>query len=468
MKWFLNMKIGKKLILGFLIVAILSAAMGIFAVFNIQAIIKADTELYRNYLVPTEEMAKVSEAFQRQRVNIRQAILEDDQKDIEDQLGRILERRQKMNTLSDQFEASIETDLMRGYFAAYKEARAVYGPLLDNAIQLIRDGKKQEAFAYIAEDGEMGAASLAVQNAIETIITEKSRLGGVKAEANEMQGNSVSMITIIVLAAVVILSLILGILISRIISKPIKATADCAKEIAGGNLDAPLTVKSKDEVGQLAATIDGEVRQAFKAIEKARVVSDKQAKYQGEQVDKLLRCIKRLSTGELTCDMSVSSPDEDTQHIYDTFSQISENLHFSIRTIGEYVQELTDFMDKLAQGDLTNEITSDYLGDFAALKESGNIIINNMNEVFGEIAIAADQVAAGTKQISDGSQEMSQGATEQASSVEELTASVTQIASQTKQNASNANTANELALTAKDKAEAGNAPVYLSGTRYRL
>ena len=264
----------------------------------------------------------------------------------------------------------------------------------------------------------------------------------------------------LVIAVLVVIGIIVNAAVAFFISartvKPIKATADCAREIAGGNLDAPLTVKSKDEVGQLAATIDDEVREAFKAIEKARVVSDKQAKYQGEQVDKLLRCIKRLSTGELTCDMTVSSPDDDTQHIYDTFSQISENLHFSIRTIGEYVQELTDFMDKLAQGDLTDEITSDYLGDFAALKESGNIIINNMNDVFGEIAIAADQVAAGTKQISDGSQEMSQGATEQASSVEELTASVTQIASQTKQNASNANTANELAQTAKDKAEAGN------------
>lgn len=457
MKWFLNMKIGAKLILGFLLVAILTCAMGIFAVINIQALDKADTELYENYLVPTGQMAKISESFQRQRVNIRQAILVEDKALIDAEIKKIQERRSEIDALATEFESTIETDEMRALFAEFKNTKEVYRPLLDQAIQHIQVGQKQEAVALISETGEGGIASRAEQDAINKIVEAKTRLGGVKAEANEVLANSVSMITIIVLAVVVILSIVLGLLISRIISKPIKATADCAREIAGGNLDAPLTVKSKDEAGQLAATIDGEVRQAFKAIEKARVVSDKQAKYQSEQVGKLLDNIKRLSTGELFCDMTVSSADDDTQSIFETFTEISENLHFSIKTIGEYVQELTSFMGKLAQGDLTEEITSDYLGDFAALKESGNIIINNMNDLFGEIAIAADQVAAGTKQISDGSQEMSQGATEQASSVEELTASVTQIAAQTKQNASNANTANELALTAKDKAEAGNA-----------
>jgi len=79
-----------------------------------------------------------------------------------------------------------------------------------------------------------------------------------------------------------------------------------------------------------------------------------------------------------------------------------------------------------------------------------------MKELLEKVDAAAEQVAAGTRQVSDGSQAISQGAAEQASSIEELTASITQIAAQTKQNALSANEANDLTLTAKNNAGHGN------------
>ncbi len=59
--------------------------------------------------------------------------------------------------------------------------------------------------------------------------------------------------------------------ISGRIVKPIKATAECAKALSEGNLDAPLAVKTKDETGQLAKILDSEVRGAFKNVEKAKL-----------------------------------------------------------------------------------------------------------------------------------------------------------------------------------------------------
>lgn len=101
-------------------------------------------------------------------------------------------------------------------------------------------------------------------------------------------------------------------------------------------------------------------------------------------------------------------------------------------------------------------ITADYKGDFVTIKDSLNHIITSLNEVLGDIAEAAEQVAMGSRQVSDGSQALSQGSTEQASAIEELTVSIADIADQTKQNAINANTANDLAETAKKYAERGD------------
>lgn len=456
MKWFLNMKIGTKLITGFLLVAILSAAMGVYTLINIKALDDSDTELYENMLIPNQLMADINEAFQRQRVEVREALLVTEAAEVEVQLQKIQDRRMEIDALVPQFEEIILSDEMYQLFDEFKATKDAYRPLLDKVITLIEAGDKEGAIVLLADDGEAGITSRAEQNAINQVINGKVEDGAQKVVDNMMQASSVMIITTIIMGIVLALSIIIGILISRIVSKPIKATADCAKALASGNLDAPLVIKSKDEAGQLATMIDKEVRQAFKDIEHARTISEKQSKYQAEQVDKLVANLERLSKGELFCDMSVTQSDEYTQEIFNIFTGISDNLHNSINTIKEYIGEMTYFLGNLAEGDLTEEVVSEYRGDFLTLKESINKIFANINEVLSDMNASAEQVASGTQQVSDGSQEISQGAVEQASSIEELTASVTQIAAQTKQNAVNANEANKLSIKAKDDAMDGN------------
>lgn len=282
---------------------------------------------------------------------------------------------------------------------------------------------------------------------------------GVSIEVEKMMASSRQLtIKLLIVLAIVLLGVALALymITRKLVTKPIKKTASFAKAIASGNLDEPITIKSMDEIGQLTSTLDNEVRKAFKDIDQARSVSEKQSEYQAEQVDKLVVNLERLSKGELYCDMDVSSADEDTQEIYNLFSNISNNLHDSINTIRKYINEISAVLSDMSSGNMDVEITSEYRGDFVELKQSINSIAYSLNDVLMDISVSADQVASGTRQVSDGSQEISQGATEQASAIEELTATVTQIAAQTKQNAVNANEANELSMKAKDDAVQGN------------
>jgi len=256
------------------------------------------------------------------------------------------------------------------------------------------------------------------------------------------------------LLVIIVVSLLL--IVRSSISKPIKETADFARKLASGNLDESVTIKSYDEIGQLKNTLDHEVREAFKSIAKAQMIAEKQAKYQSEQVDKLVVNLERLAKGELFCDMAVSVGDQDTKDIHELFSSISDNLHMSVDTIRGYIEDISRVLGEISEKNLDVDISSEYRGDFVTLKESINGIVVSLSEIMLEINTAADQVASGTQQVSSGSQEISQGATEQASSIEELTASVTQIAEQTKLNATSANEANKLTNSAKSDAEQGN------------
>ncbi|MGE5495811.1 MAG: methyl-accepting chemotaxis protein [Burkholderiales bacterium] len=277
------------------------------------------------------------------------------------------------------------------------------------------------------------------------------------AQIAESVGSSITISIIVVGAIILLLSGFAAYIVVSIISG-VRYATDLSRKIAQGETDAPVDAKklTKDEIGQLTSTINAEVRSAFKDIEKARIVMEKQSKYQSAEVDKLVVNLERLSKGELYCDMSVDEPDEDTQELHDLFSRISDSLHLTVDTLKAYIEEISRTLGALSEGNLDIGITSDYKGDFVELKNSINSIIASLNDVLSDINTAAEQVASGTKQVSDGSQEISQGATEQASSIEELTASVTQIAEQTKHNAANANKANELANEAKNGAVEGN------------
>lgn len=243
---------------------------------------------------------------------------------------------------------------------------------------------------------------------------------------------------------------------SRHVIKPIIQVTNVAGELAHGNNDAALDIKSNDEIGRLAGMIDGEIRNAFISVEKARELADKKSQYQAAEVEKLLVNLDRLAHGELSCDMSVSQGDEDTKQLEELYSKIAADLHMSVSAIKGYIEDITMVLTEIEKGNLDVGITQEYSGDFAALKQSITGIVSSLSETMTNINTAAVQVAQGAHQVSDGNQTVSQGATEQAGAIEELTSSLTQISSQTEENAVKADKAKTLSAKAMTNATVGN------------
>ena len=83
----------------------------------------------------------------------------------------------------------------------------------------------------------------------------------------------------------------------------------------------------------------------------------------------------------------------------------------------------------MATGDLTedsDEIT-DFLGDFASIKESFVHILKRFNSTLTNIQTSADEVEEGANGISQSSQALAEGATDQASAIQQLDATVTSV-----------------------------------------
>jgi len=146
-------------------------------------------------------------------------------------------------------------------------------------------------------------------------------------------------------------------------------------------------------------------------------------------VNEMAAAAERIAQGKLDIDVTYSSKDE--------IGSLARSLQSAAGTLKLYVADISDKLGRMAEGDMTVEMTQEYEGDFLPIKQALMQISDELNNTLAAIDTSAEQVNSGAAQVSDGSQELAQGATEQASSVEELAASVTEVSGKVSETADN-------------------------------
>lgn len=127
----------------------------------------------------------------------------------------------------------------------------------------------------------------------------------------------------------------------------------------------------------------------------------------------------------------------------DEIGTLSQCFDSTISRLRNYIGEISNMLEAIAGGDLTAQITQEYVGDFASIRTSLNDILQKLNSTMGEIVTSAEHVSGGAEQMSTASQALSQGSVEQTGAVEELEGTIRCVTQSVKQTAENAQRARE-------------------------
>ena len=231
--------------------------MGVFAIINLDTISASDTQLYENMLVPMEQISNIANNFQEQRISLQQVVTANTDEDVEKEIAKIEQYQLESDALIQEFETTILSDRMRQLFDAFKDTKETFRPMLDQVLNLVRSGQKDEATALMAENGEVTLAAASEMNAINNILAAKMEDANEKADSNQSQSASVILITTVIICVVILASILIGIFISRLISRPIKKLSDAANTLSDGNTDIELDIAdTKDELGVLAKSFN--------------------------------------------------------------------------------------------------------------------------------------------------------------------------------------------------------------------
>jgi methyl-accepting chemotaxis protein len=471
MKWYDDLSLSKKLLLGFAIVAALTSIIGGVGYTQLRDMAAADVVLYSDGLLPVKYLGQLNGNYRAQRGYLYQVLMAKTDAERTAAVQAIDDLEAKVKASLDQLTPVLTDPEQKAQLARLKDQHGAYLRQRDEAVRLIRAGEVERGRVIL--DGPLVEAFKAERDTMLALMTSEDDGAKKLSDANQALSRRATQLMLGLAALAVLLAFGIGVYIARAISHPIGALAATAKRLAAGDLAVDIDVERKDEVGALGVAF----QQMVAAIQ--RLATDAGMLVEAATQGKLqTRADATAHQGEYR---------KIVAGVNTTLDAVIGPLNVAARTV-----------DRISKGDLPPRIAEAYAGDFDTIKQNLNVLVDAMDRITAvakEIAggnlqvelhqrseqdelmralqamvdkltsvvqgvrSGSDNVASGAEQLSASSQSISQGATEQASSIEEVSSSMEQMASNIRQNADNASQTEKIALKAASDAKEGGEAV---------
>lgn len=247
---FKNLSIGKKLIGGFVVVALIAGVIGGVGISQIRTIGAADIKLYERITVPTAQLLRISTGFQMMRVYAFYVLRSTNRADKEKHITTVKAIQEAIDKDATLYEKTILTEEGRTMFADFKKERTEYYEIVNKLLQSSLAGQENEVEA-IMTSGQLAKSGSAFNNTINKTVDLKVNAGKTTADTNKAIVAGATVVMAGLAFAGMILALVLGIFISRGITRPLAGGVEVAKRLADGDLTVEVTVDRNDEIGHL-------------------------------------------------------------------------------------------------------------------------------------------------------------------------------------------------------------------------
>lgn len=258
MQWFYNLAIGKKLITAFTISALVGAIIGYIGLQTSAELGKASVDLYAYNITPITTLEQVERNILTIGIKMRDLIMTSNKEENKEEVAKlqlyIAESIVANDKLLQRYTDSLVTDptVEAPLLASLRQELKVYRPIRDNIVELIANGKEAEAGELVKQQGK-GAIRKIMESSAKLIQLNKSRAEAIN-QRNMVTTATARLTLMSLIAGGFAVSLLLGLIIARVISRPLKAMEIAAKKVADGDFSSTIKIDSHDEVGKLAAS----------------------------------------------------------------------------------------------------------------------------------------------------------------------------------------------------------------------
>ena len=490
--WYFDRTTRTKLLLGFACVAVITAVMGWLGAQATLAMRENLRIVYVDYTAPATDMAKTATALGWHRNNVLQMLQAKGRPEYERLRAAQPELQQTILKGCDDYAAtelrvsragrSEQTDYtafrqqLDAYFVAAEDTMRAADGIWAAPVPGQAAAARERTAALASRAGpKYEAASSGLDRLLGTIADVAKDMNDDGQETARR-----SLITVGVGASLaVLLAIGLGLGIAATISGPLNRTVGVLEAVAKGDLSQQADVRTRDELGRMAAALNAAIIALREAKEAETRQAERQAVADKAERERHAAAEKAEHERELARrehELAAEKAERERQQAERELKQATEQAaerEVAAAELRRKVDQMLVVVDAAAAGDLTREVTvtgADALGRmgggldrfFADLRDRVRGIATNAGalgesseELLGvsqQMGASSQETAAQAGTVSAASEQVSQSVQTVAAAIEELGASIREIAKSAGDGA-------RVATTAAEAAEQTNATI---------
>ena len=139
--------------------------------------------------------------------------------------------------------------------------------------------------------------------------------------------------------------------------------------------------------------------------------------------------------------------------VNDEVGTFARKLRYSKKSLSNCIADISGVLNKMADGDFTEQPAVTYPGDFETIKTSMLKIEDDLGTTLSRMNMSSDEVLSGSSQMAEGSQSLADGTTKQASAIQQISATIQEVSTQIASTAENAQRAGDLSKQTEEKVD---------------
>ncbi len=250
----MKISIGTKLIFSFIATTILTVFIGVYSIVDMIKINKRGSAIYYQGLNSLEDLIHIFSLFDDSQALLYDLVYTNNSlKESKNYIDKINNIRRESDKTRARYSDNATTENTKKAYYEYLLARQKYRIAQVNVIEILEDGEIEKAKSYF--DKNITPAVTEMKASIWLNIDAKSKDAKELLDFSLMQTKKSVIWIIIIIIVSAVVGQLLGILISKDISIPLKAMSEISKRVADGDLSIEIEeryLKLRDEVGVLA------------------------------------------------------------------------------------------------------------------------------------------------------------------------------------------------------------------------
>ncbi len=464
MRWFNNLKLRPKLLLGFGSVTAITAVLGIVALVALRRLEAADRALFGNMTIPLAAAGEAMTDLQGIRVDLREAVLDDSVATATKHARDAVAVDARIDSMLGRVKSSLDTKELQLIHVAFLDELRRFRGERDRVLGLVAAGRRAEASAALQGGTYFMEQSLAAT--MHELQRQMLQRAEVLAAGNASLASRVTLVVLVLLVAALLYAVAIAVVVSGTLSRSlyvmvertqmlqtvcIRNLGNALDALAAGDLDAraeygtpPLPVKGNDELAALATSVNGIIDQSARSIEAFARAAD--------TMRHLVRETQALVAG---AEAGALATRADANAFAGGYRELVAGVNRTLDAVVAPINEAAEVLGRVAERDLRVQMTGEYAGDFDRIKGAINGAVDNLREALGEVALSAETLTRVSREIESGSRAQAEGASSQASALEQVSASLHEVAATAKGGTRQAHEARAITDTARRDAAQG-------------